>query len=352
MTPSFNKPLLFLPLLAAAAFSSHVSAAAGDDAGAQYTVKRIWDEAPHNAFTDLIRFHDRFYCTFREGTGHVPGRSGGDGRIRVIVSDDASTWRSVALLENDGIDLRDPKLSITPDNRLIVLMGGSYYRDGVLRRQLPRVAFSDDEGATFGGTQPIVIDERIATDHDWLWRVTWQDGTAYGVVYQTSGDTSRAHLVKSADGVHYEHAAELGVDGRPNEATIRFRNDGEMLIVLRRERGNQRGCFGRSRPPYTEWTWQEMTHRLGGPNFLVLPDGKLLVGTRKYGESGATTIVGLLAEDGAVTQLVEFPSGGDTSYPGMVVHDGVLYVSYYSSHEEKTAIYLAKVPLAALSLSD
>jgi hypothetical protein len=44
-------------------------------------------------------------------------------------------------------------------------------------------------------------------------------------------------------------------------------------------------------------------------------------------------------------ELVRFPSGGDTSYPGFVIHDGTLYVSYYSSHEGKTSIYLAKMPL-------
>jgi hypothetical protein len=37
------------------------------------------------------------------------------------------------------------------------------------------------------------------------------------------------------------------------------------------------------------------------------------------------------------------PSGGDTSYPGFAFDDGLLWTMYYSSHEGKTAIYLAKV---------
>ena len=44
--------------------------------------------------------------------------------------------------------------------------------------------------------------------------------------------------------------------------------------------------------------------------------------------------------------MLRLASGGDTSYPGMLVHDGKLWVSYYSSHEGKAAIYLAKIPLA------
>jgi hypothetical protein len=39
------------------------------------------------------------------------------------------------------------------------------------------------------------------------------------------------------------------------------------------------------------------------------------------------------------------PSGGDSSYPGMVLHDGLLWMSYYSSHEGKSSIYLARIRL-------
>ena len=48
------------------------------------SVDRIWDHAPHNGFTDLIRFQDRWWCVFREAEGHAtPG-----GITRVISSDD------------------------------------------------------------------------------------------------------------------------------------------------------------------------------------------------------------------------------------------------------------------------
>ncbi len=197
-----------------------------------------------------------------------------------------------------------------------------------------------------GPTRPVVLDEEFASDRDWLWRVTWHGGIAYGVVYQSAGAGQfRTHLVKSDDGVHYEHVTDLSIDGRPNEATARFQDDGRMLLIIRRESGNQRGVLGRSNPPYTEWEWQEMSHRLGGPNFVVLPGGEILLGTRKYATGGARTIIGRVSADGSVQELVELPSGGDTSYPGLVVHDGRLFVSYYSSHEEKTAVYLAKIPL-------
>jgi hypothetical protein len=42
---------------------------------------------------------------------------------------------------------------------------------------------------------------------------------------------------------------------------------------------------------------------------------------------------------------VFLPSSGDTSYPGLVLEGDRLLVSYYSSHEERTAIYLAEIDL-------
>jgi hypothetical protein len=48
-------------------------------------------------------------------------------------------------------------------------------------------------------------------------------------------------------------------------------------------------------------------------------------------------------EKSIIEPILRLPSGGDTSYPGLVWHDNLLWVSYYSSHEGKTNIYLAKV---------
>ena len=88
------------------------------------SVVKIWDQrGKHNAFTDLIRWQDKWWCTFREADAHV----GGDGQSRVLVSSDGKVWESAALISEKGIDLRDPKFSITPDNRLMIVTGGSVY---------------------------------------------------------------------------------------------------------------------------------------------------------------------------------------------------------------------------------
>jgi hypothetical protein len=58
-----------------------------------------------------------------------------------------------------------------------------------------------------------------------------------------------------------------------------------------------------------------------------------------------TALCWLDVEAGKLTEFLTLPSGGDTSYPGLVFYEGLLWVSYYSSHEGKTSIYLAKVKL-------
>ena len=47
------------------------------------------------------------------------------------------------------------------------------------------------------------------------------------------------------------------------------------------------------------------------------------------------------------SQRLVLPSGGDTSYCGMIVEGDELWVSYYSGHASHwPSIYLAKIPLS------
>jgi hypothetical protein len=303
-------------------------------APALVSVARIWDDGAHNAFTDLMRWRDRWYCTFREGDDHV----GGNGRIRVLVSADGRTWTSSALIGEAGIDLRDPKLSITPDDHLMIVAGGSIYEGKRYVGRQPRVMFSSD-GNVWSSPQ------RILDEGDWLWRVTWHDGRAYGVTYKTASGASSewtATLVSSRDGRTFEHVTTLAVPDRPNETTLRVMPDGEMVALVRREAGNRFAWLGRSRAPYTTWTWRETTQQVGGPNFIRLPDGNLWASGRSY-PGGPKTVIARLTLDGTYEPALTLPSGGDTSYAGMTWHEGLLWVSYYASHEGKTAIYLARV---------
>lgn len=345
--PRFPGARLFAALVLACGFFSPVSAAAVSSARV-VEVRRIWDAGKHNAFTDLVQWRGRWWCTFREAEAHV----GGDGAIQVLESADGAKWESVARITEKDIDLRDPKFSVTPDGRLMIVCGGSVYLGTkVLQGRQPRVLFSAD-GRTW--TPPA----RVLEEGDWLWRVTWHEGVAYGASYRqgtlppdgTREENWQLNLHSSRDGLRWERVAKLAVDGRPNETTLRFEPDGRMVAMVRREAGDTLGWFGVSVPPFKEWRWTATGHRFGGPNFVRAPDGGWIVCTRDHTKpspvngKGVSTLVARLGADGKLQPLATLPSGGDTSYAGLAWHpNGQLWVSYYSSHEGKSAIYLAKL---------
>jgi len=296
-------------------------------------LSRIWDRAPHNAFTDLLRLDDGWLCTFREAGTHAVGPSA----IRVLRSHDGRKWDSLAAVAEPGVDLRDPKLSIRPDGKLMLLMGASLFDDdGRYLTRSPRVAFSDD------GRQWSVPARCLAEDH-WLWRVTWHGDTGYSVSKLGEGShPRRGFLYRTRDGLEWEFVTEFFLPDNTwtaSETTLRLRNDGEMVALIRPD------WIGTSRPPYIDWSFNRIEHSLGGPNFIVLPDGAMWAAARGRGDDGQpVTALARMTRD-SYEPVLHLPSGGDCSYPGMVWHGGLLWMSYYSSHEGRSSIYLATVRL-------
>ena len=310
------------------------------------SVRKIWESTDYCAFTDLIRHGDEWLCVFREGDSHVPGRNG---TIRVLASKDAGKWESAASVAESGIDLRDPKISVRSDGSLMLLMGGSVYdgTDGSTGRKRTggrgRVSFSTD-GRTWTAPQPIGI------ENEWLWRVTWHQGVGYGVSYPLGSlRNAKLSLWRTTDGIAYEKVAALDPSGKsePNETTLRFAADGTMSALVRLERGTRNAVLGQSRPPYTSWAWTDLGQPAQGPDFLPREKASALYAGRAFpaGANGPRTVFGRIA-NGRAEPLIVLPSGGDCSYPGMALdRDGSVLVSYYSSHEGRAAIYLARIAL-------
>lgn len=305
-------------------------------------VQKIWDQAPHQSMTDLIYFNDRWFCVFRESDSHAFGK---EGIIRLICSFDGLQWQSVTTFSENGIDLRDPKLSEMPDGRLMLLVGGSQYEGRKYISRQSRVAFSLN-GLHWSSFHLIL------KPHEWLWRVTWNQHKAYGISYSFSNplDLKQELVVKlfeSLDGIHYDLVCNLEVSGRPSEGTIGFSSNEEMTILLRREQKQDNYCWiGHSISPYTEWKWGVASYHVGGPHFIIMPDDKMwaagrLLSPTPYGLIERTAL--LHFKDDSLQPSLILPSGGDTGYPGLVFRDGLLWISYYSSHEGKASIYLARI---------
>jgi hypothetical protein len=254
----------------------------------------------------------------------------------VISSPDGRAWRSAALLAEEGVDLRDPKVSIIPDGRLMLVAGGSIFEGDQYLTRAPRVAFSPD-GRQWTPTRKV-----LAEDH-WLWRVTWHDGWAYSVSKMGEGSNPRRGILyRSRDGLDWDWITEFRLPNNTwnaSETTLRFLPDEQLIALVRPH------WIGTSRPPYREWSWTKMQHNIGGPNFIRLPDGRLWAAGRRYLEGGERRTVLARLTPTSYEPVLTLPSGGDTSYPGMVWHDGLLWMSYYSSHEGKASIYLATIRL-------
>src|SRR5690606_8875063 len=131
-------------------------------------VQKIWDESPHNAFTDMVRHKGEWYVTFREGSKHVSP----DGKLRVIASKDGKSWRSFALISDPAADLRDPKIKVSPAGNLQVF----------------------GAAATEKGHQSMVWDlpglqgKPIGDFNYWLWNWTWNGKEGLGIGYRTKSE--------------------------------------------------------------------------------------------------------------------------------------------------------------------
>src|SRR4030042_3011071 len=156
-------------------------------------VNKIWDKAPHNAFTDLARWNERFYCVFREGRGHVST----DGKIRILQSKDGNVWESAALVAFESYDLRDAHLSVTPDGKLMLLGGAApRKRENVSAPTGSFVSFSEDGGSW---TKPQIVVE----PGRWMWCVTWHKGKAYGISYAAGEGMPYLELLRGDNGTAY-----------------------------------------------------------------------------------------------------------------------------------------------------
>lgn len=270
---------------------------------------------------------------FREGAGHVSP----DGRIRVLASKDGTNWNSAALIPQAERDLRDPKITRMPDGSLMIYAAAADRPKTPVTHQ--SVACFSKDGRSW--TAPIDVADR----NIWLWRLAWNGGVGYGVGYDTSGEKF-VRLYKTTDGRQFESVVDsLFAEESPNESGLIFEPDGTLLCLLRRDGRPGHGLFGLANAPYTKWEWKDVGAKIGGPQLIRLANGRLIGGVRLYDGGARTSVVEVDRASGKLTELLKLPSGGDTSYPGMVFLQDQLWISYYSSHEGKTSIYLARARL-------
>lgn len=309
------------------------------------SILKVWESGEHQGLTDLVKFNDKFILVFRESDTHY---SGMDGIIRVLESSNGIVWSLKTTLELEGWDLRDPKVSVMPNGKLMLLAGASKYLSDKTRvDHCSVVAFTED-------AQKFTAFETLPIGDEWLWKVTWHQGVGYGVSYYFSDPKDRkspwhTSLYQTLDGLNYEKITDFLIPGHPNETALRFLSDNEMVALVRRNGPGERNAWiGTSAAPYEDWLWHETMYHIGGPDFVVLPGDELIaagrcLSTTPYGWFAKTALWRMTPS--SLEPLTILPTFGDTSYPGLVYEEPFLWMSYYSSHEGKSCVYLAKFHL-------
>ncbi len=313
-------------------------------------VRRIFHNGEHNAFTDMVRFRDRYYLTFRScPDGHMVHPTAS---VIVLASDDLKSWEVVHRFSVRHRDTRDPHFLIF--NQKLFIYTGTWYSgantldqaDYDINLHLGYAVWSGD-GTTW--SQPILLD---GTFGHYIWRAaTWNDKAYlcgrrkidFEVQDKDEGRNITSLMLESDDGlVWHKRAVFQPIEG--DETAFQFDEDGSVTAIARAFRKAPAQVL-RSRHPWTEWERLKLDRYIGGP-LLVKWGNRWVVGGRKMIDGAKTSMYWL--NGSTLSEFVELPSGGDTSYPGFIELSATHAVmSWYSSHEKDkqgqtiTAIYLA-----------
>lgn len=307
---------------------------------AKLSVKRVFADGRHNAFTNMARFKDHYYIAFRSGSFHCSM----DGHIVVIRSRDLNTWEKTADLFQVDRDSRDAQL-MALDDRLVVISFVSDKRYGKIFDHQAVYAATQD-GVTWSAWKPFL------EKHAHLWSVKKFGDHYYAGLFYNYHDPKqwKAGLAKSKDGFEWECVSLICEENAPDETAIEFLADGTCVALVRRTHAS--ALIATARPPYKDWKIKDSGYDFGGPALANI-QGHLLLGSRwsvalqpaastssgkpiqeeNQAEINYVTALFELREDGVRTPFV-LPSLMDTGYPGFAHLGGKHWcMCYYSSHD-------------------
>ena len=327
-------------------------------------------DGEHNSNTDLILWHDDFLLVHDSRPTHLGSP---DARLIVRRSPDAQRWETLAQLRLPGKDIRDPKLIDIGGTLFLYALSNS----GAMATPEGTVLATSEDAVTWTPFQPV-------GPEGWLfWRPKSPDGGATWYVAAYRQEHGESILLRSTDGRDWQRISTI-YEGKGNDETaIEFLPDGRLLATARLEvrpdsllgHRDAGTAIAVASPPYTDWSVHEsQTTRLDGPALFPI-DGEVFAVGRHQPEPrrGLTRLGGVFSrkrtalyrvEPERLIRLSDLPSAGDTSYAGVVLRNGHVHLSYYTSRIDRdypwllgmflpTDIRMARFPVAALQeLSD
>ncbi len=310
----------------------------------------VTDDGKHNAFTDLLFWHGVFLLVYVSSPSHFASRKS---RLVLLRSTDAHNWLEVQKFDGGGEDIRDPKLAV---------IQGQMFLYALLNQK-----FDPEPYKTIAAHSPDGLNWslfREVSPSGWLMGkpVTSDKQVWYAPAHRL--DHGTAVLLKSSDGVDWSiHSTifEGKKEERADETAIQFLQDGRLIAATRLEAGSS--LFGSPQAgtlisvaasPFTTWTQitKSRVTRLDGPTLFRIEDQVYAVGRSQSKISAPfqglgsaisqkRTALFLVQENAAgLIHLTDLPSCGDTSYAGVAIADGKVFISYYTNDPRKDVPWL------------
>lgn len=303
-----------------------------------------WDavaDGEHNSNTDMIRWRDDFLLVHDARPYHLGTP---DSRLVVRRSPDGRRWETLARLQVPGKDIRDPKLAVIGGKLFLYALPNS----GTMATPEGTVLATSDDAVTWTPFEPV-------GPEGWLfWRPKSPDGGATWYVPAYWKDHGESILLRSHDGRAWERVSTIHRGNGNDETDIEFLPDGRLLATARLEitpdsvfgHADAATAIAVADPPYTEWrTIRSQVTRLDGPALVRIDDTVFAVARHQPEPRGWPTWLGSAlsrkrtaiyrVEPERLVHLSDLPSAGDTSYAGVVVRDGFVWVDYYTSRIDR-----------------
>ena len=350
------------------------------------SIRKIFSDGRHNAFTDIEYWKGRYYVAFRNGNGHArSGPAEVQGKIIVIRSEDLVEWEVCARISTDGDD-RDPALLHLGDelgvyfctvlasdpNQMDVYEGGLGEKATAVQSNM---AFTSD-GASWSSP------ERVHEFNYVFWQVERFGSDCYATSWGYAKNEGTLKIVHSPDGHTWENVAAIQPGNFPNETGLWMTPDRKMHLISR-ERTREMSVLSESDPPYTDWQSRDLNYTVHCPVFRPVGDELWVAGktiTAQFPspvaippEPSPEKIASLACQDERLAKtpqdwhtaiwrlagdqlepILVLPSRGDCGYPGLLVQADRVLMSFYSQHdvdegptpkngETANEIYLAEI---------
>ena len=346
------------------------------------SIRKIYSDGRHNAFTDMEYFRGYYYVAFRNAGRHAVPEDYGD--VLVIRSRDLESWELCARLSTgDDHDDRDPHLLDLGEELGVYFFSAFPKQPGQLLYEeasggghhVQACASFTSDGISWSAPQTVRDECAI-----------WQIERFGGVCFASFGNKGAFAIGKSMGGRNWEEVATITFPTQQTvEAGIWITEDEKMHLIVRMSKNEEMAYLAESEPPYTDWKLTKLNYTVHCPVFRPVGDELWLAGktiTAQFPASVAIPpepspekIASLARQDARLAKtpqdwhtaiwklvgdhlepILVLPSRGDCGYPGLVVEEDRVLMSFYSQHdvdegpkpkpgECANEIYLAEIEL-------